>query len=224
MNVQWIINKARRLWYIDDNQYDNTVWLEDLNEIYQDIITTITQKVNEDYFYDIFTADLVSWQNEYSLQSPTSITSWMNKIKEVYIKYWTDFKKARQIEESTMETTPEWYEVNQSPEYPLFRIADNSLFIYPKPKEIGQLKVSITIIPVDLLLTDWEEKIKLQRQYHKVLVQGLLPYIYQQRWMINEKNDAIANYERQKEDLVRKMSDRDMSPLETSLPDLSYYE
>jgi hypothetical protein len=32
-----------------------------------------------------------------------------------------------------MEMTPDWYETNQSPENPIFIIADNSVFIYPKP-------------------------------------------------------------------------------------------
>ena len=38
------------------------------------------------------------------------------------------------------------------------------------------------------------------------------------------KNYIETKYEILKNDLVRKLSDRDLSPLETSLPDLSYYE
>lgn len=224
MNVQQILNKARRLWYITKQVYDDVMWLEDLNEIYQDIVTTIIQRVNEDYFYNIYTTSLTAWINEYKFQEPTSSEDWMNKLKELYIKYWNEFKKARQIEESTMQESPEWYEVNQSPLYPLFKIADNSVFIYPKPSNIWELKASVTIIPQDLLITDTEDRIKLQRQHHNVLVFWLLVYIYQQRGMINEKNDALATYERLKNDLVMKLSDRDLSPLETSIPDLSYYE
>lgn len=226
MNVEWILNKSRRLAYTNIWQYPNVEWLEDLNEIYQDLVTTITQEVNENYFYDIFKGDLVVWQNEYTFRTPTAGVVWMNKLKALYIKYDTDYKKARQISESTMEMTPEWYEINQSPENPLFRIADNSVFIYPTPTEavVWGIKLSATTMPKDLLINDDESAIKLHRQYHNVLVWGILPYIFQSKGMINEKNDALATYERLKRDLVRKLTDRDLSPLVTSLPDLSYYE
>lgn len=228
MNVEWILNKSRRLAYCDITQYPNTEWLEDLNEIYQDLVTTITQQVNEDYFYDIFTSNTVDWQNEYTFSVPIAEAVWMNKLKSLYVKYTADweYRTARQISESTMEMTPDWYKINQSPEDPVFRIADNSFFIYPTPKEVvvWGIKLSVTTIPRDLLIDDTESAIKLHRQYHNVLIWGILPYIFQSKWLINEKNDALATYERLKRDLVRKLTDRDLSPLTTSLPDLSYYE
>jgi len=228
MTPESILNKSRRLTYSNTNQYDNIVWIEDLNEVYQDIVTTITQKVNEDYFYDIFTDDLVSGQNEYQFKIPEATEVWMNKLKELYIKYTADwdFKRAKNTSEATMEMTPDWYETNQSPETPLFTIADNSVFIYPKPSinVTGGIRASVTTIPKDLLIDDTEDKIKLQRQYHKVLVYGIIPYIYTQRGMLNEAQLANWIYEQLKNDLVMKLSDRDLSPLETSLPDLSYYE
>lgn len=224
----WILNKARRLTYSNTDQYDNIVWLEDLNEVYQDIVTTVTQEVNEDYFYDIFTSDLVANQNEYSFRTPTSWDVWMNKLKELYIKYTADwdYKRAKNISEATMEMTPDWYETNQSPENPIFIIADNSVFIYPKPSinVTWGIRASVTTIPRDLLIDDEESAIKLQRQHHKVLVYGVIPYIYTQRWMLNEAWVSMQMYEQLKTDLIMKLSDRDLSPLETSLPSLSYYE
>jgi len=60
----------------------------------------------------------------------------MNKIKELYIKYSDtgDFVKVRSISESSLENTPDYYKINQSEQTPFFYIADNSIFIFPEPK------------------------------------------------------------------------------------------
>jgi hypothetical protein len=42
--------------------------------------------------------------------------------------------------------------------------------------------------------------------------------------MLNEAWVSMQMYEQLKTDLIMKLSDRDLSPLETSLPSLSYYE
>lgn len=227
MKPSKIIDKAIRLTYTNNWEYNpETEWLEDLIEVLQDVYTTIDTEVNEEYLYDIYTTDLVEWQNEYTFQTPTSTSAWMNKFKYLYIKYWNEYKRARYVSEATMQETPFYNEVNRSEADPIWYIADESVFIYPAPKSnvTDWLKASVSIMPQDILYTDEEDAIRIPRQYHKVLVEWLMWYIYQQRWLLNEANNQKNIYEQSKNDLVRKMSDRDTSPLVTWLPDLSYYE
>jgi len=217
MSVLNIINKARRLTYTDISQYTNTEWLEDLNEVYADLVTDIIQDVNEDYFYDEFTTDLVQWQYEYQFQAPTATTTGMNKVKELFVNYWAWYKEASQV--VNLQFPADYLAVNQDKEHPIFTIKDNSVFLYPTPTQsINEwLKANVTIIPRDLLLTDTDTDIKIQRQYHKLLFFGLLPYVYQQIWMLNEKNDSLQTYERLKLDLINKLTDRNLSPLEVPM-------
>lgn len=228
MDVQSLIDRRRRLTYTTSTQYTNTQALEDLNEVYKDLITTITNEINEDYFYENYTADTVVGQNEYSFVLPTSTVTWMDKLKELYIKYSStgDYKKCSYVWESTMEKPFDFYKTNQSAENPIFYIADKSLFIFPTPTEAvtNWLKISVTTMPIDLLITDTEDKIKIERQYHNTLWLWLDQYIYIQKWMIQESNNAAILYNNSKAELIRKMGERDLSPLETHIPDLSYYE
>jgi len=52
----------------------------------------------------------------------------------------------------------------------------------------------------------------------------MLPYIYQQRGLLNEKNDAKAQFENNIEDYIEIMSERTSKSSETEEPeDLEYY-
>jgi hypothetical protein len=92
MNAQDLVNRTRRLWYIDNSQYTDTQAIEDLNIIYHDIENTIITEIWEDFFWDYFISDTVIWQSEYSL--PTWIT-WdytsLYKSLAISIKYDNDF-------------------------------------------------------------------------------------------------------------------------------------
>lgn len=227
MKPSKLIDTAIRRTYTTSEDYDPaTVWIEDLNEVLLDLNTTIQTEVNEDYFYNMYTTSLVADENEYTFEMPTDIKDWMNKLKYLYVKYDNKFVRARYVSEATMQSTPFNLEENASTANPIWNIADFSVFIYPAPKTsvANWLKASVTVIPKDVLLSDAESAIKIPRQYHKVIILWLMQLIYQWRWMLQEANNALSIYEQAKNDLVRKMSDRDLSPLVTWIPNLSYYE
>jgi hypothetical protein len=50
---------------------------------------------------------------------------------------------------------------------------------------------------------------------------GMLPRMYQHRQMFNEKQLAEAKYDAKKDDLVKDLSNRNISPLQASLPPLT---
>ena len=51
----------------------------------------------------------------------------------------------------------------------------------------------------------------------------MIPYSYQSRGMINEKNDARNEFLQETQRMISNLSDRIITPLESVMPDLSYY-
>lgn len=98
----------------------------------------------------------------------------------------------------------------------------NSLYIYPYPTEaiVDWIKIYWVKSAPDLTLASTEDDILLEREYHRIFVFALLPYCWHARWMINEKNDAIAEYERRKALILSEITDRNMSPTLATLPNL----
>jgi hypothetical protein len=85
MTIAEIIARARRLCYVSSAQYPDATAIEDINIVYKDLTNTITNEVNENFFFDIIKADTIIGQNEYTLDDPTN-SIYVNKIKSLYYK------------------------------------------------------------------------------------------------------------------------------------------
>ena len=132
MNVQAIIDRARRLTYTSSNQYTDAQAVEDFNIIYKEIVSRITYEVNEDFFWDILQTSSVVDQSEYVLDPK------VRKIRELFIKYnSTDdyYTKAEEIDWNTLALDKAWYEANVSQSTPKYYVADESVFLLPAPDE-----------------------------------------------------------------------------------------
>jgi len=226
MNVQDLVNRARRLWYVDIAQYSDNVAIEDFNIIYQDIADTIVN-LQEDYFWDYFVADMVNWQNEYTL--PNNLTwDYTELYKSIWIstKYDIDSKyiKAKRTSPNNLDNDLTYYEDTQSKFSPMYHISDNSYFIYPKPTKAVTSWIKVYWIKTlkDLLITDtvlfaW----KIPSKFYSIISLGMLESIYQIRWMINEANNAKQRYELAKKELINAITPRDYWIMEMTTPNLS---
>lgn len=227
MNVQQIIDRARRLWYVSSNQYNDTQALEDFNIVRKKLWKILVQRVNEDFFFDILTTDLIADQSEYNLYDDTNNIE-VDKLQEVYVKYdstATEHTKATLVNKDDLDKDLTWYAENQPESDPIYYVADESVFIYPKGKGVtGGLKYHATLKLNDLLITDDKNSILIDAP--ELLADGLLPYVYQSRGLLNEKNDAKASYEESVSEYVELLSDRISTTQEVELPDneLLYYE
>jgi hypothetical protein len=72
MNAATAITQFRTDAYVDSIQVPDATALIWLNRTYRDLINDIRQKVNEDYFYQEWTADTVANQREYTFLPRTS--------------------------------------------------------------------------------------------------------------------------------------------------------
>lgn len=226
MNVENLVERARRLWYVDSSQYNNSQAIEDFNIIYQDIANTIVN-LQEDYFWDFFNSDIIDGQVEYNL--PDNLTWWFTSLyKTVWIsvKYDTnsDYIKAKRISPNNLDNDLDFYAKTQSKFSPVYHISDNSYFIYPEPDKTvtGWIKIYWIKTLKDLIITDTELFAgKIPSKFYSVISLWMLEFIYQARWMLNEANNAKQRYEIAKKELINSISPRDYWITEITTPNLS---
>jgi len=231
MNAQAIIDRALRLTHTNSTDYTSTQSVEDLNLVYQEVVDTIVNEVDEDYFWDIAESNTVVWQSEYLAETiwiaPDDLD--IKKVNKVYIKYSasdTYYTKANFLNPWSLDKDTDWYKDNHSKSNPFFYIQDTSLFIYPAPTEAvtNWLKLYVIHTPADLTATSTESEIEIPYQFHKVIATGMKQYIYASQWKINEKNDAINEFEIEKERMVFNIQERYNQPWITLMPNLTIYE
>ena len=229
MDNTTIFARARRLVNVNSVQWTDADMLLDANVIYHDIIETIANAVWEDLMIRAFWADTVTGQTWYDLQEATALITWHKKIKRVSVQYSsTDTypKVLNEVSQNGLPLSLEYYAENTAPADAFFFLNWNKIHIFPAPSEdiIEAIEIKSAITPIDLV-NWWAEALNLiPRQFHDTLVQGMIQFELQHLGKINEKNDAINNYERLKNDLVTKLSDRVTAPLVWLLPNLWHLE
>jgi len=229
MNITDIKERARRLANVNSVQWNDNDIMLDINTTYQDLVETIVNEVGEDFFTAAFYADTVIEQSAYDLTQATATAEWHKKIKRVSVKYTTEDKYRQvlaEVNENSLDNALAFYEDNTAITDAFFFLRGNQINIFPKASEdISQaIRIDSAITPIDLLNWGAEATILIPRQFHNLIVQGSLVYIYQHLAKINEKNDAINNYERLKAEMVTELSDRVSSPNYGLLPNLDYLE
>ena len=208
MTPAQIIAKARLQAYVDSTMYPDAQALLDLNFVYQDIISEIITRVDEDYFWNIGKAPTVIWQEEYTIteiwETPDNFK--INQINKVFIKYTEDwwYTKATRVNPASLEFDSDWYKSNQCVLNPFFYIQDKSVFLFPAPTKViaDWLKIHTILQPQDLSLAGTEDSIKIDQRFHRYLIDWMLPLIYQSRWMINEATNFNNLYEISKTRLI----------------------
>ena len=114
----------------------------------RDRLIEAIRKENEDYFYNYVTTNTVIWQNEYNLpkrwdlaEDWVTVLDGLTNVKSVSWKINstdTEYTVLRPIRQENLEKDIESYDETSSP---FFCLMDNSVFIYPAPKEATQLKI-----------------------------------------------------------------------------------
>ncbi len=219
---QTVINRARRLWYVSAAQYPDATALEDFNIVYKLICNTIISEVDEDYFSDFVTVPFESARNEYQLYDDNVD---INKVQKVEVRYsdTENFKEIKLGDKDWLANSLEEY--NDEGTTPFYFVFDNSVFVYPAPtaaQTSAEIRMNVSLTPTDLLI--WDNITFLEDAHRSLLADGQLPYIYQSRGLLNEKNDAQASFDAKLTDLIFTLSDRVSTPQEITIPNLSYFD
>lgn len=86
MDVASIITLVRNQTGVSSDNMSDTIITSYLNIAYHDLENAICDRVDEDYFWDIFETDTVANQNEYVLQLTNATTQGIKKINRVEVK------------------------------------------------------------------------------------------------------------------------------------------
>lgn len=220
---QQIIDRARRLGYVDSYQYLDADAELDMNIVQEEIASAIITEIWEDFFWEIFFTDLIDWQNEYNLPSNSnkllSLSYLPNSTTTVYRKLDTKYPYELPNDISYYETS--WDE--------FYYIADGSIFIYPKPTDniTDWLKLywiknlnTISKTSTESEILNW----KIPAKYHHIISLWMLEFIYRWQWNLQYAWEARNRYLSERSKLIEFLWDRVATQLIWWLPNLNYFE
>lgn len=184
-----------------------------LNIVYHDVENTIVNWVAENFFRELFTADTVADQSEYTLQSHTATQEWMKKIDRVEVKRNTSDDYHQLINVDALNNRKKWYDyvvANQSQVNAFFEYKDWSIFIYPAPENsvTNWLKIHAITDLIDLTSGDAESDVfpwhTSLRQFHDVLVLWTIPRVLRHRYKEETNASMVAQqvYDKRKREMV----------------------
>ena len=169
---------------------------------------------------DTIATVVVPWL-EFTLTTGIAVLSTSDMLQT---KTGMEYYKMANVSTSNYDMDEDWYRNNQQAYSPFYKISDNSIRIYPVATEnvTNGMKMYTIRDQIDLTIASWESAIKLPRQYHNIIAHGMVPRIYQRRGMINEKNDSEVAFSNRKDEMIKELSNRNVSALQGSLPPLRH--
>lgn len=223
---------ARDLWYVSNtDKFTDANLLKYANIAYHQIENKVVSDVNEDYFYEIWTTDLVSWQNEYTFEPSSATAVWMKKLERMEVKWSTDDTYYKEVNPRTINNT--WYSSDElkaklTTQQAFFEIRDSSVFLFPSPvNNVNNWLRLISIVNlIDLTATDTESLIFPQhtelRLYHQIIAYWIVPFIFRIQWKPEEAQIAQNYYKLELQNMIKELRERYTAPVEGKLPN-SYY-
>lgn len=237
MTVQNILDQALYECHLKTAQVNAAQLIGWFNVVRRDLSRTIISDVSENFFFEIWTRDLIADREDGEYPFPIASTSikGMSKLIGVAIKTTkdaTDFTKAKDIDITAAAKDWDTLLRDQPKDEPVYFIGDNSVFIAPKytsadistPTDNFQLKLYGISRFEDLLATDGADKIIIPDDYQPLIAQGMQYYIYKSRNKINEAKACMADYTTGKFDMVDKLTNRDISTFQASIPDDTFLQ
>ena len=183
MDVSTIINLSRKqtsttVWQIADADY-----LTYLNIIYKDIFSRLSVNAKK-YTWQVFNTDIVEWQSEYILPTPSENSTGLKLVLNAFYKWEeiplydsTEYDSYKEIEKAKRWEKSYWI------------LRDGSIFIIPIPKENIEswLAIEWKYIPLDLTMANTSDEIKLAPEYHNILVKGLNSLVFWEKQVFDKQ-------------------------------------
>lgn len=227
MNVADFIAKVRNDTHTSEYQLTDNQILDFINEVRNDVANDIITRINEDFFRDVLT---IQWStqidvNEYSLKKCEYNVAWVKKVNSVEIKRHEDTPFQLLDHRKNTSTNLTMDELNALPESAgFFDIKDNSVFIYPAPKESVasgiRMQAVVSLLDLTLAWTEadffpWHSEL---REYLNVLVYWVDARVFRAKRYQQEAQEAEVQYNNKRREMLIELSDRYNEPLQTSLP------
>ena len=211
----------------DSYQLPDTAFLRWYNEWRDELIDTIIWE-KEDFFYNYIGTQTVIWQNEYKIpkrwdldedEDNVTVLDWMAKIKGISWKIKADDTEYTKLVPKKQENLEkDMFSYSDTVE-PFYILQDNSIFIFPTPTEVSDLRIYWIVYYKQLELTDEEN---LPDNY----IKGIMYYV-KKKWLesqqrLNEAQVQYTNFENEKIRIIGAISWRVQDPVYMTQPNLSY--
>jgi len=205
-----------------------------INISYHEIENAIVTNLNEDFFWNEIKWNLTLWQSEYI--SDTAIvgnTSGTNKIISVALDYNDNGQYV--TAQLTTGDNLEYKRSNTSGQYPLFRVMDNSIEIFPTPfKSVTNgIKQRVVQNLIDLTSGTAEADIfngKIHVNNHYFIALWAFEHVYRQRQLENDAVNArrvflskIYGDGQQDIGLLGRLNNRTVSTMNSSEPNTTKF-
>ena len=143
-----------------------------------------------------------------------------------------DYVPVRLIDRSTalQEYDLSWYEANQPVSDPIFFVADNSIFIYPAPKEAVEDGIKFYGIKgLANVIASTDENLlfggKIPTKYHYLISEGMTQFIKRTQGKDQEGEAAKQIFENETlPKLANKLGNRKVGVSKRGTPDVSKYK
>lgn len=184
-------------------------------------------KEKEDYFYNYFTWATVIWQNEYTLAKRWDLVNWtwpetlpwIYKIKWVSVKFKSTDAELTPLRPVTMENLEKDIEAYDETSNPFYCLMDNSIFIYPAPKEVNEYRIYAITYPKKVIWTDEET---LPDQHIKAILYWVKARYLESQTRLQEAQLAQAQFDKEKTKVAKALSGRIQTPIEKTTPNLNF--
>ena len=229
MEIKDYLLRARKETNTSEHQISDIELLSYLNRRRNELANEIIRLVNEDFFYDIFTTDLIAGQFEYSFQECTPSIEGVKKFITLEVKRDDHYILIPKKPMNSLWFTLEQME-NLSINEAFFDIKDSSIFLYPlsgKTVQDGIRGQVITSIK-DLKLNDTESTIfpwhTDLRDYYELM------YIWAKidcrdcKQEFDKKQIAMQDFEYKKKQMISFLTNRYNSPMELQTPNLDHFK
>lgn len=211
-----------------------------LNFVITDFWKALTER-QTDYWINTRYINAVGGTNEYNLTTPVANTTlltstfWVLNVYQAWIKYnstQTDYTPLKVIKRASFSSQDEeYYETNQSTNSPVaILFDDNKIKVFPTPSESITNWIKIVWpkrhFPLSTTTEDVEWCLLIPSDRHFALIPWLKYWFYGVMWIdfVQFKNEAKQEYERNKNDILASIQEREQEPLESSLPNLDMYK
>lgn len=208
---------------------DNTMYSQ-LNNYYYQVWSKVVS-LDRNYGRWSRTANVVKDVNQYDLKPVDNSTPsyWQYRIEKVSIKIDPNdkvFTKLEKRDRDQLIKDESRYAKYQDEDKPFFILSDQSIFVYPTPTKNITDWLVLEWPKKPYALTSWmtENDILIPAERHYVLVKGMKVYVYTKRNLINEKNDALAEFNAEVFKMETQLQHRETSPVYLTMWDMTQFE
>jgi len=171
MDVSVILAKSRTQTSTSAWQKSDAFMLADLNIVYKEIFSRLATK-SKKYTRQTYKTNSVVWQSEYQIPKSSVTDTGLKRVLNINIKYSSDgdYLPCKLYDTSTAVDSEATDKNN-----PYCIVRDGSIFVYPAPTAVVSdwIIIEWQYIPLDLTLTTTSTQIKLESEYHDLLVYWL---------------------------------------------------